>query len=207
MAVAEQSVGGQIVSRETWAALTELEGLVRRWTPAINLVSRNSISDLWARHISDSAQLFQFRPPGARHWADLGSGGGFPGLVIAVMARDECPEMKVSLVESDKRKAAFLRQAGQALGIDVAVHCDRIESLPPLQADVISARALAPLAELLSYAQRHLRPDGVAIFPKGMRHQEEVTEARGDWSFEAETHASHSDPNAAIVIIRKIERA
>ena len=207
MTVAEDSVGGLVVSRETFAALQALEALVRRWNPAINLVSKTTLPDLWSRHVVDSAQIFAFRPKGARTWVDLGSGGGFPGLVVAVLARELSPEMSVTLVESDLRKATFLRQAAQSLGLVVDVRSQRIESLPNLHADVVSARALAPLADLVGYAARLLRPGGTAIFPKGARFAEELAAARSAWDFDVDTRPSLSDGEAAILVIRNIQRA
>lgn len=207
MTVAEDSVGGLVVSRETFAALRALEALVRRWTPAINLVSKATLPDLWTRHIVDSAQIFAFRPDGARRWVDLGSGGGFPGLVVAILARELCPDLSVTLVESDLRKATFLRQAAQSLQLVVDVRSQRIESLPDLHADVLSARALAPLSDLIAYAGRLLRPGGIAIFPKGARFSEELAAARRAWVFDVDTRPSLSDAEAAILVIRNIQRA
>jgi 16S rRNA (guanine527-N7)-methyltransferase len=203
----ELAVAGLNVSRETFADLKALEALVRRWNPAINLVGKASLGNLWHRHIADSAQIFAYCPPSARHWVDIGSGGGFPGLVVAILAREPVPALQVTLVESDQRKATFLRQAAQALGRDVTVLSERAEVVPGLAADVISARALAPLAELLSIAHRHLRLDGVALFPKGARHAEEIVDARKTWNFEVEMQPSQSDPDAAVLVIRKINRA
>jgi 16S rRNA (guanine527-N7)-methyltransferase len=204
---AELTIASMSVSRETFQALEQLEQLVRRWTTAVNLVSKATLGDLWQRHIVDSAQLFAFCPPDARHWLDIGSGGGFPGLVIAVFAREKQHGPRVTLVESDQRKATFLRQAAQAIGLEVAVRSERGEAIEPANADVLSARALASLADLLPYAARHLKPAGVAIFPKGARFAEEIAEARTAWAFDAEVHTSLSDSAAAILEIRKIHRA
>jgi 16S rRNA (guanine527-N7)-methyltransferase len=201
------TVAGLNVSRETFAALGALEALVRRWNPTINLVSKSTLPDLWQRHIVDSAQVFGLCPSTARLWADIGSGGGFPGLVIAILARESLPDLRVILVESDLRKATFLRQAAKSLGLSVAVQADRIESLPPLEADVLSARALAPLSDLLAFADLHLRRDGLAVFPKGARHADEIAEARKTWDFDVKTHPSLAEPGAAILMIRKINRA
>jgi 16S rRNA (guanine527-N7)-methyltransferase len=206
-ALASDTVGGLSVSRETFAALQAFEVEVRRWTPTVNLVSRGSLDHLWGRHIDDSAQIFRACPPDAERWLDIGSGGGFPGLVVAVLARELKPGLKVTLVESDQRKAAFLRQTAQKLGLSVEVLAKRVESLPPQMADVVSARALAPLSDLLGLAFPHLTADGTALFPKGARHAEEISEARRFWSFDLESRPSASDPDAALLIIRKIYRA
>lgn len=203
----ELSVGGLSVSRETFAALQALEALVRRWTPAINLVSKGTLPHLWTRHIVDSAQLFSLCPESAETWVDMGSGGGFPGLVIAILAREARPNLRVTLVESDLRKATFLRQAAQTLNLDVEVKSQRIESLEPLHADVLSARALASLQELVAIASQHLQPNGLAIFPKGARFQEELAQARETWAFDVDTRPSLSDGEAAILVIRSIHRA
>jgi 16S rRNA (guanine527-N7)-methyltransferase len=206
MDAANVTVAGLSVSRETFAALRQLEALVQRWTPVVNLVSKATVPDIWTRHILDSAQLFAACPANARHWADLGSGGGFPGLVVAILAKQLNAELNVTLVESDLRKATFLRQAAQALSLSVAVLSQRVESLPPLDADVVSARALARLSDLLGHADRHLRPDGVAIFPKGAQYEAEVAEARLKWSFDVDIRTSLSDSDAAILIIGAINR-
>lgn len=204
---AEFSVGSVDVSRETLEALQAYEALVRRWTPAINLVSKTSVDDLWTRHLADSAQVFAaVSAVAARNWVDLGSGGGFPGLVVAILAKEFRPDLRVTLVESDLRKATFLRQAAQALSLQVAVHSARIESLAPQDADILSARALAPLRDLLAFAERHLRKDGTAVFPKGARFGGEIEEARKSWAFDVDTKPSLSDSEAAILVIRNIHR-
>jgi 16S rRNA (guanine527-N7)-methyltransferase len=203
----ETFVAGLDVSRETFLALEQLEQLVRRWTATVNLVSASSLAEIWQRHIVDSAQLFQFCPKDARSWLDIGSGGGFPALVVAILAREKLPGMRVTLVESDKRKAAFLHQAARSLGLEVTVRGERIENLDPVGADILSARALAALPDLLTYADRHLRKGGLALFPKGARFADEIEAARKAWLFDVETHTSLSDPAAAILEIRKIRRA
>ena len=202
----EVSVAGLDVSRETFAALQQYEELVRRWTPAINLVSKATLPDLWDRHIVDSAQIFALCPFSATSWADLGSGGDFPGVVIAILAKQLKPDLRVTLVESDLRKATFLRQAAQTLALPVTVRSSRIEVLDPLNAEVISARALAPLADLLAYADRHLAAGGVAVFPKGARYAEELAEAQKTWAFDVDAQQSLSDADAAILVIRNIHR-
>ncbi|NHB75664.1 16S rRNA (guanine(527)-N(7))-methyltransferase RsmG [Rhodobacter calidifons] len=204
---ATRNLPGLDVSRETLSALQAYESLVQRWNTAINLVSKGTLADFWMRHVVDSAQVFTFCPEKAQTWVDLGSGAGLPGLVVAIIARELRPGLRVTLVESDLRKATFLRQAAQALELCVTVLSQRIESVPALSADVVSARALAPLADLLGFADQHLARDGVAIFPKGARYETEVVEARKAWSFDVVRQPSHSDAEAALLVIRNIRRA
>jgi 16S rRNA (guanine527-N7)-methyltransferase len=206
-AVAEATLAGRDVSRETWENLVAFEAAVRRWNPTVNLVSRGSLDDLWTRHIEDSAQIFEHCPPDARTWADLGSGGGFPGIVVAILAKERSPDLRVTLIESDLRKATFLRQLVREMALPADVLSERIESLPKRSADVVSARALAPLRNLLGMAETHLKPDGVGLFPKGEHHLEEIAEAKTVWDFDVEAHPSRLQPNAAILIVRKIKRA
>ena len=199
-------LAGLNVSRETLAALRAFEALVQRWNPAINLVSKASLVDLWPRHILDSAQVFALCPDPAATWVDVGSGGGFPGLVVAILARELKPDLHVTLVESDLRKATFLRQAAQTLRLPARVLSERIESLAPLAADVFSARALAPLQDLLAYAERHMAPTGAAILPKGARYADELASAKASWRFDVDVRPSLSDAEAAILVIRNIHR-
>ncbi len=147
-----------------WPSSTDI---VQKWTPRINLVSRDSARDLWRRHIADSAQLWAFRPPAARSWADLGSGAGFPGLVIAALAAEAAPDLAVILVESDVRKAVFLAEAARAMGLKLEIVTARIEALAPLGADVVSARALAPLDRLLGYLEKHRGAGGYWLVSEG----------------------------------------
>ena len=203
----ELSVGGAVVSRETFVALQTFEALVRRWGSAINLVSKSSLAEVWERHIADSAQVFAFCPASARSWVDLGSGGGFPGIVVAILTKDVNPQLHVTLVESDLRKATFLRQAAQSLDLKLTVVSERIESLSGLHGDVLSARALAPLTQLLGFADKHLANAGVAIFQKGARHLEELEQASTAWTFDVDIQRSLSDAEAAILVIRNIHRA
>src|SRR5690606_4197363 len=127
-------------------------------------------------------------------------------LVIAILAAEERPELKFTLVESDRRKAAFLAHAAHTLGAGAEVLGDRIESIPPLGADVVSARALAPLDQLLSHAARHMKPGGVAIFPKGARHEEEIRQVLEKWRFACEKHRSMTDPEAVVLTVGEIGR-
>lgn len=206
-AASELSVCGIDVSRETFDSLIAYEALVRRWNQAINLVSKTTLDGLWSRHILDSAQIFSLCPQGARTWADLGSGGGFPGIVVAILAKELKPDLRVTLVESDLRKATFLRQAASTLKLPISVLSSRIEAVEPLNADVLSARALASLSELLAFCSVHLAKSGTAIFPKGARYKDELAEANRTWAFDVDIQPSLSEGEAAILVIRNIHRA
>lgn len=197
---------GRNVSRETHDRLMRYESLLRKWNPAINLISRSTIDSVWNRHFRDSLQVFDLAPPNAHQWADLGSGGGFPGLVSAIVAADERPELHVSLVESDQRKAAFLMAVARETDVEVTVISERIEQLAPMSADVLTARALAPLTRLLEYAERHLLPSGRAIFPKGAAWRDEVRQALESWNFTYQNSTSITDPAATVLTIGGISR-
>jgi len=192
------------VSRETIERLERLVALLTKWNSAINLVSRTSASATWTRHILDSAQIYDLAPATTRHWADLGSGGGFPGLVVAILAAELRPEMRLTLVESDLRKAEFLRQASRNLDLDAHVVAERIESIARLGADVVSARALAPLDALLGFAHQHLSPNGISLFSKGATYLAEVEAAKRNWQFQLMAIPSKTDAAAAILQVRDL---
>jgi 16S rRNA (guanine527-N7)-methyltransferase len=193
------------VSRETLDRLEIYADLLRRWNSTINLVSPASLDYLWSRHILDSAQILDLAPSAAT-WTDLGSGGGFPGLVVAILAADERPGLAVSLVESDARKSAFLATVARETGLSSRILTARAEDLPPLSADVISARALAPLPRLLGLAFPHLAPAGTALFSKGIQNEREVQDALADWRFTYQKHRSLTDPAAVILSIKGLSR-
>lgn len=197
----EAACAALAVSRETGERLATYLELLGRWQRRINLVAASTLADPWRRHILDSGQLARLAPPGARVWADLGSGAGLPGLVLAILG---VPEMH--LVESDQRKAAFLREAARVTGAAVTVHATRIESaiLPAL--NVVTARALAPLDRLLPLAAPHLGKDVTAIFPKGRQAQHELTKARAHWHMTAGIVPSLSDPQASILVLQGVSR-
>ncbi|NBE07312.1 16S rRNA (guanine(527)-N(7))-methyltransferase RsmG [Paragemmobacter ruber] len=192
------------VSRETLDRLQRLTELLAKWNPAINLVSRSTVDQAWDRHILDSAQIFGLAPPVATSWVDMGSGGGFPGLVIACLAAELRPQMTVTLIESDQRKATFLRQAAHDLGLTIQIYAQRIETCEPQNASVLSARALAALPLLLGFTRRHLSTDGIALFPKGASWRAEVEQARKDWQFTLTSHPSATDPQGAILAVKAV---
>lgn len=195
---------GLSVSDETLAALRGFDAALRKWSNAINLVSPSTLTESWERHILDSAQLFALVPDGARHWADLGAGGGLPGLVIAILGRDM--GLRVTLVESDRRKSAFLRQQIATQGLPARVEIARAEGLAPLNADVVSARALAPLPRLLPMVARHLASGGTALLPKGRRWATEQAEARANWSYDLDELPSAIDTEARILRMTNVRR-
>lgn len=196
--------GAETVSRETVERLRLHLTLVRKWNLSINLVARSTLSDGWSRHVRDSAQVLALATEPPRHWVDLGSGGGFPGLVVAILLAERAPTCRITLVESDQRKAAFLREAARITGLEVAVLTDRAENLAPQRADVVSARALAPLSDLCALAQRHLAPDGRAIFLKGRDHAAELDAAGRFWAFTPTVRPSITDPTAAVVALESL---
>ena len=193
---------GLTVSDETVAQLRGFAADLAHWSAAINLVAPSSLSDSWNRHILDSAQLYCLAPAGARHWADLGSGGGLPGLVIAILASGQ--DMQVTLVESDQRKSAFLRRQITDRSLNAQVRANRAEQLAPLAADVVSARALAPLERLLPLVHRHLTPGGTALLPKGRRWATELEAAWAGWSFDCEDLPSAVDPESRILRLTRL---
>lgn len=184
------------VSAEELARLKEFVALLTRWQRRLNLVSRDSLAEIWRRHILDSAQLLRHAPPAARRWADLGSGAGFPGLVTAILG---APDQH--LVESDTRKYAFLVEAVRATGAEVTLHHARIEDLEPLSADVVTARALAPLAKLLPYASRHGSRSHTCLLPKGRNVAIELCDAAKSWSLSYRCFPSLSDPEGRVLAI------
>lgn len=189
------------VSRETLKRLESYLALLHRWQRAINLVGESSLADPWRRHILDSAQLLHLFPPQPATVADLGSGAGFPGLVLAILGAGE-----VHLIEADSRKCAFLREALRVTETLAVLHQERIEKITGLQADVVTARALAPLGRLIIYAQPLLKPQGVCIFLRGRGLEEELTQAAKVWKMLAECFPSETEPGGWIVRLREIRR-
>ncbi|MBN8533510.1 MAG: 16S rRNA (guanine(527)-N(7))-methyltransferase RsmG [Rhizobiales bacterium] len=192
------------VSRETLTLLDRFVELLRLWQSRTNLVASSSLHDVWSRHILDSAQLLQICPK-ARLWVDLGSGGGFPGLVIACAMREAAGH--VHLVESNGKKAGFLRHVSTSLQLPCTIHAERIEAciakLPV--PDVVTARALADLDTLLSLASSLLKRGAIGLFPKGRDHAVELTKAAEHWHFSSKLHVSHTDPDARVIEIMNFQ--
>lgn len=193
------------VSRETREKLEKFSALLTKWTGKINLIGPSTVSDVWSRHILDSVQIYKLAPRNWKTWVDLGSGGGLPGIVVAVLASEDDGK-DVTLVESDVRKCAFLRTALRETATAGKVVNARIEDCDPMGADVLSARALAPLPRLMEFADRHLGPGGVALFSKGQKASNEIDEALEGWRFACEKHASETDANGVILRIGDLKR-
>jgi 16S rRNA (guanine(527)-N(7))-methyltransferase RsmG len=190
------------VSRETQARLETYVGLLLRWNRTINLIARREEGWVWQRHIADSLALVPLLPRKFSHGIDLGSGAGFPGLVLAIATN-----LPFHLVESDRRKAAFLREAIRVAGVPAKVHAARVEQVALSPAPVITARAAAPLALLLRWSERMLAPGGFLILPKGRGVEHELTAASAQWQMRVERFRSPTDSAATILRITRNSRA
>lgn len=195
------------VSRETVEKLITYEAMLRRWQKTINLVAPSTLDDMWQRHFADSAQLIALAPTGARTWLDLGSGAGFPGLVLAILSSGST---RYTLVESDNRKAAFLREVARETSTPVDILCTRIEN-PETRAkvgevDCVTARALAPLPRLAPLVAPYLAsPASVGLFPKGREVTAEIEEAARTWQFEFELKPSLTDADGRVLLLRALK--
>ena len=197
------------VSRETLKRLALFAERLRAWQKAVNLVSPETLGEIWHRHFADSAQLLTLAPDVDATWLDLGAGAGFPGLVVAILMAERGTG-RVHLVESRARRCAFLREVARATGAPVEVHQTRIEalaesaSLPPFA--VVTARALAPLDRLLGLAAPFFSETTMGLFPKGRAADDEIAAARGPWRFQCETRPSLTDSEGRIIVIRHLEK-
>lgn len=191
------------VSRETYAGLEKLVGMIIDEMPRQNLISASSADHIWTRHIVDSAQLVPMMPDGAKQWIDLGSGAGFPGLVVALM----CPGLHMTLVESRRKRIDFLGFMAESLGIAerVTVAGQRLEMLDSSPQDVISARAFAPLDRLLPLAHRFSHSDTVWLLPKGRSAASELEAVTGSWQGDFRVVPSMTDPDAAIIAAANVQ--
>jgi 16S rRNA (guanine527-N7)-methyltransferase len=196
------------VSDDTRRRLETYDALLRRWQATINLISPATLSEAWHRHFADSAQLWALRPPAAKTWLDLGSGAGFPGLVLAIMAA-ETRETRFTLVESDSRKAAFLREVARQTGVAVDILCTRIENTETHAkvgvADCVSARALAPLARLVEIAAPYFASPTLGLFLKGRDVAAEIESAARDWEFAYELVPSVTEDSGRVVLLSALK--
>jgi 16S rRNA (guanine527-N7)-methyltransferase len=189
------------VSRETLERFRLYAELLQKWQTRSNLVGPTTVADLWQRHFLDSAQLFSLIPEQTQTLVDLGSGAGFPGLVLAMMG-----VRGVNLVESDQRKVAFLEEVSRVAAVPVKIHACRSDRVPPIKADVITARALAALPQLLEMASPFVGPETLCLFPKGQNVEGELTEAHKIWSIQVNRYPSVTDPHATILALREVRR-
>ena len=194
------------VSRETLDALKCFEDLVVLWNPAIKLISNSSVFDLCSRHIIDSAQLFLFTMPDEGLWLDVGSGGGFPGIVVSIIAKELAPGLRVVLVESDKRKCVFLRTVIRELGLSVKVINDRIENVKFDEVVYLSARALRNLNSLLFIVENNVSRETVCVFPKGRSYKKELVESHKNWKFDLNLIDSITSEDSKVIVLRGLER-
>ena len=196
------------VSRETLDRLKTYESLLQRWQKTINLVAPSTLDQIWGRHFADSAQILALAPSEPKNWIDLGSGAGFPGLVVATLLAPT-PKPRVILVESDSRKAAFLREAAREMAVPVDILPLRIEAAATRASlkrlSVVSARALAPLPRLLALAAPFCGPETVCLFLKGREAARELQTAETEWTFESELVPSLTDLEGRVVVIRNLQ--
>jgi 16S rRNA (guanine527-N7)-methyltransferase len=188
------------VSRETLAKLERLTELLLKWQRAINLVAADSLQDVWRRHILDSAQLYPLLPPDTESVIDIGSGAGFPGLVLAAMG---VPQLHS--VESDQRKCAFQREVARVAGLSITIHAQRVESLPKMAVNAIVSRACAGLPQLLEYAYPFMAPSSQCLFLKGQQVERELTEAGKGWKMQTERFPSRTDPTGTVLRLSHVE--
>lgn len=192
------------VSRETLGRLDRYVELLQTWQAKTNLVAPSTLPQIWTRHIADSLRFAEISP-GAKRWVDIGSGGGFPGIVTAILLKDQA-DTEVHLVESTEKKAAFLRLVIRDLSLKAKVHAMRIEAADDVlrQAEAVSARALASLDTLLGMVHGRIRGDIPCYFAKGRDHEAEIAHASAHWRFTMVKHASMVEPDSVILEVRDI---
>lgn len=194
------------VSRETIKDLEKFQALVLEWNHKFNLISKSSESEIWQRHILDSLQLYPFISEDDKVLYDMGSGAGFPGIVLAIISKHLFPDLKITLIESIGKKTIFLNEVKNNLNLNINILQDRIENLKLPKADIITSRALASLDKLLVYAYSFCKKDTKLIFPKGEKWQEEVTIAQKNWNFNFKLFPSQTSETGKILYIKNIRR-
>lgn len=195
------------VSRETFDRLKLCQQALCEWQNKFNLVSKNSLEDAWNRHFLDSAQLFPLVPTQARTLADFGSGAGFPGMVLAVMAAEKTPYLKLTLIESIGKKTLYLNHLKEITDcVNVGILNQRIEEIKDQRFDVITARAVTALSDLLAYAFPLLKKNGVCLFLKGKSHREEIKAAAAKWNFQYDIVQSVTDAEGVVLVIRNLTK-
>lgn len=194
------------VSRETMELLKAYEASLHEWQKKFNLVSNSSLENAWNRHFMDSIQLFKYIPKSAKTLCDFGSGAGFPGMVLAIMAVEKTPYLKVCLIESIRKKTLYLNEVAKIAGVSVEIINERIENLSPRRFDVITSRAMASLKDLLNYTQKFFGKETVCLFPKGKSYAEEISEAKKYWKFNCKIVPSEQSDEGVILIVTDLSK-
>ena len=195
------------VSRETISRLEVYAELLEKWNPKINLVSKSTLGSKWERHFLDSAQVWPLIPKTVKSLVDIGSGAGFAGLVIALIGMEKRPELSVTLIESDARKCAFMRNVSRETGLRIDIQTKRIEDVTNFNADIVTARALATVSQLLKYSENLLVKNGSCLFLKGDACAIELAEAQKSWIFSAKETQSVTHSTGRLLYLTGIKRA
>jgi 16S rRNA (guanine527-N7)-methyltransferase len=192
------------VSYETIHRLKIYRDMLVEWNQKFNLISESTIPQIWTRHFADCAQLWSYIPKSAASLADMGAGAGFPGLVLAIMALGVGHALHVTEIEATNKKADFLQAVTDELKLPVTVRRERVENINDFKADIVTARALKALPDLLKYANYLIHTDSVCLFPKGRAAADELTAARKYWTFDVDLHPSRSDETGQILVLRQL---
>ena len=192
------------VSRETLNGFYEYETLLSKWNEKINLVSKNTLVDIWERHFLDSGQIIKHVEVSGKRWVDVGSGAGFPGLVVALLLRDRKIDCDLVLVEKNSKKGFFLNEVIRKLNLSVEVVNDNIDNLEPLNADILTARAFSELNNLIEIAFRHRKKEGICLFLKGENYRIELDKTLNYWFFDYDIIDSLSSSSGKIIRVKKI---
>ncbi len=195
------------VSRETLSALLNYEMQLLNWNRRINLIAKSTESDIWTRHFRDCAQLIQYIPSKCRKILDIGTGAGFPGLVLAIMSKGQRPNLHYSLLDESAKRCAFLREIVRASGANASIINSKIEEFNNDGFDLIVSRAFAPLERLFHQAAPHLNGEGNLLLLKGEEAEKELESARKKWSFTYKSYKSETNPNGVILFISELQSA
>ena len=192
------------VSRETLNGFYQYETLLSKWNEKINLVSKNTLMDVWKRHFLDSGQIIKHVDASGKKWVDVGSGAGFPGLVVALLLRERRIDCDLVLVEKNPKKGLFLKEVIRKLNLSVEVVNDNIYTLEPLNADILTARAFSELNNLMEIAFRHRKKEGICLFLKGENYKIELDKTLNNWFFDYDIVGSLSSSSGKIIRVKKI---
>ncbi len=192
------------VSRETQKSFCEYETLISKWSKKINLVSKSTLTDIWERHFLDSAQIINHVDASRKKWVDVGTGAGFPGLVVALLLRDRKIDFDMILVEKNKKKVFFLNEIIRKLDLNAKVVNESIDAIEPLNADILIARAFSELRYLIELGHQHLKEEGVCLFLKGENYRYEIDKTLNYWFFDYDIIDSLSNSYGKIIRVKKI---